>query len=132
MTSSGRKQLLSRSSTLKRRARPPNNQRCPHQQGTIYGNADTPRSSARLERSEPSWNSSALINHVKNLTGGPKHSGGGTTSGVPGGRHGRDYLDKPHETAAYNTIWADMAGRALNESRSKSLIQQVAEEYSHA
>ncbi|WP_204033120.1 helix-turn-helix domain-containing protein [Micromonospora qiuiae] len=45
---------------------------------------------------------------------------------------GAIYLDKPHETAAYNTIWADMAGRALNESESKSLIQQVAEEYSRA
>ncbi len=45
---------------------------------------------------------------------------------------GAIYLDKPHETAAYNTIWADMASRALNESRSQSLIQQAAEEYSHA
>ncbi|MCL7459934.1 helix-turn-helix domain-containing protein [Micromonospora sp. MSM11] len=45
---------------------------------------------------------------------------------------GAIYLDKPHETAAYNTIWADMASRALNESRSKSFIQQVAEEYSRA
>lgn len=45
---------------------------------------------------------------------------------------GAIYLDKPHETAAYNTIWADMTGRALNPSRSKSLIQQVAEEYSRA
>lgn len=45
---------------------------------------------------------------------------------------GAIYLDKPHETAAYNTIWADMADRALNESRSKNLIQQVAEEYSRA
>ncbi|WBB82457.1 helix-turn-helix transcriptional regulator [Micromonospora sp. WMMD882] len=45
---------------------------------------------------------------------------------------GAIYLDKPHETDAYNTIWSDMASRALNESRSKSLIQQVAEEYSRA
>ncbi|MDM4719590.1 helix-turn-helix transcriptional regulator [Micromonospora sp. WMMA1363] len=45
---------------------------------------------------------------------------------------GAIYLDKPHETAAYNAIWGDMAGRTLNESRSKSLIQQVAEEYSRA
>ncbi|MFG1847618.1 helix-turn-helix domain-containing protein [Micromonospora carbonacea] len=45
---------------------------------------------------------------------------------------GAIYLDKPHETAAYNTIWADMASRALNESRSQSLIQQAAEEYSRA
>lgn len=43
---------------------------------------------------------------------------------------GAIYLDKPHETAVYDSIWADMAGHALNESRSKSLIQQVAEEYS--
>ncbi|WP_207922878.1 helix-turn-helix transcriptional regulator [Micromonospora sp. KC606] len=43
---------------------------------------------------------------------------------------GAIYLDKPHETTAYNTIWADMTSRALNESRSKALIQQVAEEYS--
>ncbi|GAA0398780.1 helix-turn-helix transcriptional regulator [Micromonospora gifhornensis] len=43
---------------------------------------------------------------------------------------GAIYLDKPHETAAYNTIWADMASRALNESRSLSLIQQIAKEYS--
>ncbi|MFG2064693.1 helix-turn-helix domain-containing protein [Micromonospora sp. NPDC048871] len=43
---------------------------------------------------------------------------------------GAIYLDKPHETAAYNTIWADMASRTLNESRSLSLIQQVAKEYS--
>ncbi|MBU8856427.1 MULTISPECIES: helix-turn-helix transcriptional regulator [unclassified Micromonospora] len=45
---------------------------------------------------------------------------------------GAIYLDKPHEIAAYDAIWADMAGRALNESRSKNLIQQVAEEYSRA
>lgn len=45
---------------------------------------------------------------------------------------GAIYLDKPHEIVAYNTIWGDMAGRALNESRSKSLIQQVEEEYSRA
>ncbi|MEU8262254.1 helix-turn-helix transcriptional regulator [Micromonospora sp. NPDC048999] len=45
---------------------------------------------------------------------------------------GAIYLDKPHETAAYNTIWADMAGRALNESQSKSLIHKVAEEYCRA
>ncbi|GGM49289.1 transcriptional regulator [Micromonospora sonchi] len=45
---------------------------------------------------------------------------------------GAIYLDKPHETAAYNTIWADMASRTLNESRSKSLIEQVAKEYSRA
>ncbi|MBX7265841.1 helix-turn-helix domain-containing protein [Micromonospora sp. Llam7] len=43
---------------------------------------------------------------------------------------GAIYLDKPHETAAYNTTWADMSSRALNEPESKSLIQQVAEEYS--
>ncbi|WP_197674066.1 helix-turn-helix domain-containing protein [Micromonospora narathiwatensis] len=45
---------------------------------------------------------------------------------------GAIYLDKPHETAAYNSIWSDIAGRALNESRSKSLIHEVAEEYSRA
>ncbi|MFG1801070.1 helix-turn-helix domain-containing protein [Micromonospora carbonacea] len=45
---------------------------------------------------------------------------------------GAIYLDKPHETAAYNTIWADMASRALDESRSQGLIQQAAEEYSRA
>ncbi|WP_433533596.1 helix-turn-helix domain-containing protein [Micromonospora sp. CA-263727] len=45
---------------------------------------------------------------------------------------GAIYLDKPHETAAYNTIWADMTGRALNQSQSKSLIHQVAEEHSRA
>ncbi|MEU9508457.1 helix-turn-helix transcriptional regulator [Micromonospora sp. NPDC048170] len=45
---------------------------------------------------------------------------------------GAIYLDKPHETATYNAIWADMTSRALNESRSKSFIQQVAEEYSRA
>ncbi|MFD6607311.1 helix-turn-helix domain-containing protein [Micromonospora chalcea] len=45
---------------------------------------------------------------------------------------GAMYLDKPHEVAAYDAIWTDMASRALNESRSKSLIQQVAEEYSRA
>lgn len=43
---------------------------------------------------------------------------------------GAIYLDKPHEISAYNAIWADMGDRALSESRSKSLIQQVAEEYS--
>ncbi|MCN0153290.1 helix-turn-helix domain-containing protein [Salinispora arenicola] len=43
---------------------------------------------------------------------------------------GAIYLDKPHETGAYNSIWADMANRALNEPRSINLIQQVAEEYS--
>lgn len=43
---------------------------------------------------------------------------------------GAIYLDKPHETGAYNSIWADMANRALNEFRSINLIQQVAEEYS--
>ncbi|MET8260635.1 helix-turn-helix transcriptional regulator [Micromonospora sp. NPDC005205] len=45
---------------------------------------------------------------------------------------GAIYLDKPHETEAYNMIWADMTSRALNESQSKDLIQQVAEEYSRA
>ncbi len=45
---------------------------------------------------------------------------------------GAIYLDKSHETVAYNSIWADMADRALNESRSIHLIQQVAEEYSRA
>ncbi|WP_341720415.1 helix-turn-helix transcriptional regulator [Micromonospora sp. FIMYZ51] len=43
---------------------------------------------------------------------------------------GAIYLDKPHETAAYNSIWADMASRALSEAKSKSLIHQVAEEHS--
>ncbi|MEO3769600.1 helix-turn-helix transcriptional regulator [Micromonospora sp. B9E7] len=45
---------------------------------------------------------------------------------------GAIYLDKPHEIAVYNTIWADMTVRALNESRSKSLIHEVAEEFSRA
>lgn len=45
---------------------------------------------------------------------------------------GAIYLDKAHEIAAYNSIWADMAGRALNESQSKNMIQQIAEEYSRA
>jgi transcriptional regulator with XRE-family HTH domain len=45
---------------------------------------------------------------------------------------GAIYLDKPHETAAYGNIWANMTGLALTETRSKSMIQQVAEEYSHA
>ncbi|MFJ5664937.1 helix-turn-helix domain-containing protein [Micromonospora chalcea] len=45
---------------------------------------------------------------------------------------GAIYLDKPHETSAYDTIWADMASRALTESRTKTLIEQVAEEYSRA
>ncbi|MEV5820878.1 helix-turn-helix transcriptional regulator [Micromonospora haikouensis] len=45
---------------------------------------------------------------------------------------GAIYLDKPHEITAYNSIWADMTGRALDEAQSKSLIQQIAEEYSRA
>ncbi|WP_433343939.1 helix-turn-helix domain-containing protein [Micromonospora sp. CA-111912] len=45
---------------------------------------------------------------------------------------GAIYRDKPHETVVYDAIWADMTGRVLNESRSTSLIQQVAEEYSRA
>ncbi|MEH1016361.1 helix-turn-helix transcriptional regulator [Micromonospora sp. CPCC 206060] len=45
---------------------------------------------------------------------------------------GAIYLDKPHETSAYNAIWADMAARALNDSRSITLIQHIAEEYSRA
>ncbi|WP_405116795.1 helix-turn-helix domain-containing protein [Micromonospora sp. NBC_01405] len=45
---------------------------------------------------------------------------------------GAIYLDKPHEIAAYNNIWADMAGRALNASQSKNLIHRIAEEYSRA
>ncbi|WP_211291691.1 helix-turn-helix domain-containing protein [Micromonospora wenchangensis] len=45
---------------------------------------------------------------------------------------GAIYLDKPHETAVYGAIWADMTSRVLNESRSMSLIQRVAEEYSRA
>ncbi|MBO4163314.1 helix-turn-helix domain-containing protein [Micromonospora antibiotica] len=45
---------------------------------------------------------------------------------------GAIYLDKPHEISAYNSIWADMTDRALNEAQSRSLIQQIAEEYTHA
>ncbi|MFJ6199306.1 helix-turn-helix domain-containing protein [Micromonospora sp. NPDC092111] len=45
---------------------------------------------------------------------------------------GAIYLDKPHEISAYNSIWADMADRALNESQSKSFIRQIAEEYARA
>lgn len=45
---------------------------------------------------------------------------------------GAIYLDRPHEVAAYNAIWTDMASRALNEDQSNALIQQVAEEYSRA
>ncbi|WP_328348696.1 helix-turn-helix domain-containing protein [Micromonospora sp. NBC_00421] len=45
---------------------------------------------------------------------------------------GAVYLDKPHEISAYNSIWANMTDRALNESQSKSLIQQIAEEYARA
>ncbi|MFY1703623.1 MULTISPECIES: helix-turn-helix domain-containing protein [Micromonospora] len=45
---------------------------------------------------------------------------------------GAIYLDKPRETAAYNAIWTDVAGRALNESRSKAMIHRIAEEYSRA
>ncbi|MEU6023579.1 helix-turn-helix transcriptional regulator [Micromonospora sp. NPDC047134] len=45
---------------------------------------------------------------------------------------GAVYLDKPHETAAYNAIWADMASRALSEAESQSFIKTVAEEYSRA
>ncbi|WP_428966820.1 helix-turn-helix domain-containing protein [Micromonospora fluostatini] len=45
---------------------------------------------------------------------------------------GAIYLDKPHETAAYDSIWSDLADRALDESRSKKLIHDVAEEYSRA
>ncbi|WP_229402523.1 helix-turn-helix domain-containing protein [Micromonospora okii] len=43
---------------------------------------------------------------------------------------GAIYLDKPHETAAYDALWVDMTGRALSEDRSKDMIQQIAEEYS--
>ena len=45
---------------------------------------------------------------------------------------GAIYLDKPHDTAVYAAIWADMTSRVLNESRSMSMIQRVAEEYSRA
>jgi hypothetical protein len=45
---------------------------------------------------------------------------------------GAIYLDKPHELRAYDTIWADMTSRALDESRSQSFIHQIAEEYSRA
>ncbi|MFF3869039.1 helix-turn-helix domain-containing protein [Micromonospora sp. NPDC001898] len=45
---------------------------------------------------------------------------------------GAIYLDKPHEITAYNSIWSDMASRALNPSQSKSLIHRIAEEYSRA
>jgi transcriptional regulator with XRE-family HTH domain len=45
---------------------------------------------------------------------------------------GAIYLDKPHESGAYLDIWADMEDRALTESRSRSLIQAVAKEYSNA
>ncbi|MEV4760098.1 helix-turn-helix transcriptional regulator [Micromonospora sp. NPDC049559] len=48
------------------------------------------------------------------------------------GATGAIYLDKPHETSAYDKIWADMENRALNESRSKTMIQQLAEEYDRA
>ncbi|MFY1703625.1 hypothetical protein ACN28G_18110 [Micromonospora sp. WMMA1923] len=33
---------------------------------------------------------------------------------------------------AYDSIWSDLADRALNESRSKKLIHQIAEECSRA
>ncbi|MER7164657.1 helix-turn-helix transcriptional regulator [Micromonospora sp. NPDC000207] len=45
---------------------------------------------------------------------------------------GAIYLNKPHETAAYNSIWADMTRRALSEGQTKKMIHQIAEEYSRA
>lgn len=45
---------------------------------------------------------------------------------------GAIYLDKPHETAAYQRIWADLDEQALNPSRSMKLIRKIAEEYSRA
>lgn len=45
---------------------------------------------------------------------------------------GAIYLDKPREVDVYQRIWANVDDRALNQSRSIKLIQQVAEEYSRA
>ena len=48
------------------------------------------------------------------------------------GATGAIYLDKPHESRAYNKIWTDLTERALDQSQSLTLIQQTAEEYSRA
>jgi len=42
------------------------------------------------------------------------------------------YLDKPREVQAYDTVWADMTGRALSELESRGFIAQIAEEFSDA
>ncbi|MEV0003064.1 helix-turn-helix transcriptional regulator [Micromonospora sp. NPDC050980] len=44
---------------------------------------------------------------------------------------GAIYLDRPHETEAYDAIWADMTARALDESRTRALINELIEEYTH-
>ncbi|GIG91702.1 hypothetical protein Pen02_66380 [Plantactinospora endophytica] len=45
---------------------------------------------------------------------------------------GAIYLDKAYETSAYNTIWADLSKRARTEPQSKTMIEEIAEEYSRA
>ncbi|MFC4107399.1 helix-turn-helix domain-containing protein [Micromonospora zhanjiangensis] len=45
---------------------------------------------------------------------------------------GAIYLDKPHEAGTHSDIWKDMEGRTLNESKSRSMMQTIAEEYGNA
>ncbi len=45
---------------------------------------------------------------------------------------GAIYLDKPHETSTYHEIWTSMSDLALDDAQSKTMIEHIAEEYSHA
>ncbi len=39
------------------------------------------------------------------------------------------YLDRPNEVAAYDNLWTDLTSIALDESQSRELIGEIAEEY---
>ncbi|OZV83105.1 transcriptional regulator [Micromonospora echinospora] len=45
---------------------------------------------------------------------------------------GAVYLDKPHETTVYNAIWTELAGCALDEAASRTVLEQIEKEYTHA
>lgn len=43
---------------------------------------------------------------------------------------GAIYLDKPHETSTYERIWSDIESKALDQTESRKMIKDAAEEYS--
>jgi hypothetical protein len=91
---------------------------------------DLPNVSIRVHQTSAGLHRAAMAGGSFVILDFPNHGANPEPSTVySDGLTGALYLDKPHEIAAYDEIWADAISSALTEPQSKKLIATIAKEH---